>query len=107
MAADLAALEGVTRADNDPGLPRHMNQAVRKAAWAYLTDRNWVDHLLLCLLLVQARTGAESNAEVVSLRELEDLLMTELFGPVPLGMHPSRQSASWLDKISLRTVRQH
>jgi len=89
MAGDLAILHGVTRGDDEPGLPRHMNQAVREAAWGYLWTRDWLCHLQLCLLLVQARTGAQEAAEVTLRLELESILMDQLYGPPCRGHSPA------------------
>jgi len=90
-----------------PGLPGHMRRAAQEAAWAYVRTEEWADHLFLCLLLAQSRTGAEDASEVALRRELEEILLEVLFGAVRRGCGPARTAATWLDKVALRTVRTH
>ena len=80
MAAELALQ--YASVGSVPGLPGQMIPEVRKAAQGYLRARDWVFHLMLCLLLVQARTGQSEPAETVLRLELESILMSELYGPI-------------------------
>lgn len=63
-----------------PSLPPTMWLSARQCAATFLLNGEWVDHLLLCLLLVQARCPEMEREEIELRLELESILMNLLWG---------------------------
>lgn len=70
----------VLGAEKPKGLPSHMWQGAQECAINFLDESRWYWHLFLCLILVQKRTRDMPDEEVRARLEIENLLMTSIFG---------------------------
>lgn len=70
----------VFNAEKPVGLPSHMWEGARESAYDFLEYGNWLSHIFLCLILVQARRPDMKPPEILARLELERIAMNILFG---------------------------